>query len=109
MKKIIVFLAVAACMASGAFASGKHHNKVRKGEVAAGIAAGVASVLFGVPEPPPPPPPPVVVQQPVVAQPVVTTPVVTPAPVVVPPPPVVRPGRPLPPPPPPRRHPYRRW
>ena len=39
MKKIIVFLAVAACMASGAFASGKHHNKVRKGEVAAGIAA----------------------------------------------------------------------
>ena len=45
MKKIIVFVAVAACMASGAFASGKHHNKVRKGEVAAGIAAGIGFTM----------------------------------------------------------------
>ena len=91
MKKIVLTLAVTLLCAGSVFASGKHHNKTRKGEVAAGIAAGVTAALFGRPTPPPPPPPPVVVAQPVVAAPVVAQPVVA-APVVAQPvvtPPVV--------------------
>lgn len=85
MKKLVIALAVTALCAGSAFASGKHHNKTRKGEVAAGIAAGVTAALFGTPEPAPPPPPPqtVVVQQPVVTQPVVVQQPVVAQPVVV--------------------------
>ena len=64
MKKIVLTLAVTLLCAGSVFASGKHHNKTRKGEVAAGIAAGVTAALFGRPTPPPPPPPPTTASRP---------------------------------------------
>ena len=45
MKKIILTVLAAVLCAGTTFASGKHHNKVRKGEVAAGIAAVTTHVI----------------------------------------------------------------